>query len=212
MLGKSLVKWVPVVSFGSSYYIDVIMSAMTSQLTSLTIFFSIVYSGADQRKQQSSASLAFVRGIHRWPMNSSHKGPVTLKTFPFDDVISEDLFNHDYHIVSSNVSTARTNTICVWRHYLINRSVITKNGKMVAMEKVWYILARRPKVSRSHKGQLHFSFRWSFVRRELYVISGILRLGTVEWNSHTESMPYYELVISDTKPTLPIWLSVSLYW
>ena len=46
-----------------------------------------VYLGADQRKHQSSASLAFVRGIHRWPVNSPHKGPVTRKMFPFDDVI-----------------------------------------------------------------------------------------------------------------------------
>ena len=46
-----------------------------------------VYSDADQRKHQSSASLAFVRGIHRWPVNSPHKGPVTRKMFPFDDVI-----------------------------------------------------------------------------------------------------------------------------
>ena len=38
-------------------------------------------------KHQSSASLAFVRGIHRWPVNSPHKGPVTRKMFPFDDVI-----------------------------------------------------------------------------------------------------------------------------
>ena len=43
--------------------------------------------GADQRKCQSSASLAFVRGIHRGPVNSPHKGPVTQKMFPFDDVI-----------------------------------------------------------------------------------------------------------------------------
>ena len=43
--------------------------------------------GADQRKHQSSTSLAFVRGIHRGPMNSPHKGPVTRKMFPFDDVI-----------------------------------------------------------------------------------------------------------------------------
>ena len=42
---------------------------------------------ADQRKHQSSASLAFVRGIHRWPVNSPHKWPVTRKMFPFDDVI-----------------------------------------------------------------------------------------------------------------------------
>ena len=63
------------------------MGAMTSQKTSLTIVYSIVCSGADQRKYQSSASLAFVRGIHRWPVNSPHKGPVTRKMFPFDDVI-----------------------------------------------------------------------------------------------------------------------------
>ena len=63
------------------------MTTMASQLTSLTVVYSIVYSGADQRKHQSSASLAFVWGIHRWPLNSSHKGPVTRKMFPFDDVI-----------------------------------------------------------------------------------------------------------------------------
>ena len=47
------------------HYIDVIMTTMTYQITSLTVVYSIVYSGADQRKHQSSASLAFVRGIHR---------------------------------------------------------------------------------------------------------------------------------------------------
>ena len=68
-------------------YNDVTMSAMASQITSLTIVYSNVYSGANQRKHQSSTSLAFVWGIHRWPMNSPHRGPVTQKTFPFDDVI-----------------------------------------------------------------------------------------------------------------------------
>ena len=63
------------------------MSALATQITSLTIVYSTVYSGADQRKHQSSASLAFVRGIHRGPVNSPHKGPVTRKMFPFDDVI-----------------------------------------------------------------------------------------------------------------------------
>ena len=63
------------------------MDAIASQITSLTIVYSTVYSDADQRKHQSSASLAFVRGIHRWPVNSSHKWPVTRKMFPFDDVI-----------------------------------------------------------------------------------------------------------------------------
>ena len=63
------------------------MCAMSSQITSLTIVYSTIYSGADQRKQQSSTSLAFVWGIHRWPMNSPQKGPVTRKMVPFDGVI-----------------------------------------------------------------------------------------------------------------------------
>ena len=69
------------------HYDDVTMSLMASQITSLTIVYSTVYSGADQKKHQSSASLAFVRGIHQGPVNSEHKWPVTRKMFPFDDVI-----------------------------------------------------------------------------------------------------------------------------
>ena len=69
------------------HYCDVITSTMASQITSGTIVYLTVYSGADQRKYQSSVSLAFVRGIHRWPVNSPHKGPVTRKIFLFDDVI-----------------------------------------------------------------------------------------------------------------------------
>ena len=70
-----------------SHYNDVTMSAMPSQITSLAIVYSILDSGADQRIHQSSASLAFVRGIHRSPVNFPHKRPVTRKMFPFDDVI-----------------------------------------------------------------------------------------------------------------------------
>ena len=73
----------------SWHYHDVIISGMASLITSLTIVYSTVYSGADQRKHQSSASLAFVRGIHRGPVKSPHKWPVTRKIFPFDDVIME---------------------------------------------------------------------------------------------------------------------------
>ena len=63
------------------------MGAMVSQITSLTIIYSTDYLGADQRKHQSSASLAFVRGIHQRPVVFPHKWPVTRKMFPFDDVI-----------------------------------------------------------------------------------------------------------------------------
>ena len=57
-----------------THYIDVIMSAMSFQITSITIVYSTVYSGADQE-------------IHRWPVNSPYKGPVTRKMSQFDDVI-----------------------------------------------------------------------------------------------------------------------------
>ena len=67
----------------SLQYNDAIMSAMASQIASLTIVYSSVYSGFDQRNHQSSASLAFVWEIHRWP----HKWPVTRKMFPFHDAI-----------------------------------------------------------------------------------------------------------------------------
>ena len=59
------------------HYNDVIMDMVAPQFTSLTIVYSTVYSSADQRKHQSTMSLAFVR----------HKGPVTWKMFPFDDII-----------------------------------------------------------------------------------------------------------------------------
>ena len=62
------------------------MDSIASQITSLTIVFSAVYSGADQRKHQSSASLAFVWGFDRGLVNSPQKWPVTRKIFPFDDV------------------------------------------------------------------------------------------------------------------------------
>ena len=70
------------------HYCDVVMGVIASQITSLAIVYSTVYSDSiGQRKHQSSASLAFVRGIHRWPVNSPHKWPVTRKMLPFDDVI-----------------------------------------------------------------------------------------------------------------------------
>ena len=69
------------------HYDDVIMIMLASQITSLTVVYSTVYSDVNQRKHQSSASLAFVWEIHRGPVNFPHKGPVTRKMFPFDDVI-----------------------------------------------------------------------------------------------------------------------------
>ena len=96
----------------ATHYIDIIMTMMAAQITSLTIVFSIVFSGADQRKHQNSASLAFVRGIHRGPVNSPHKWPITRKMFPFDDVI----MNGDFRISQTYVSWVfkRPTTTKLW--------------------------------------------------------------------------------------------------
>ena len=89
--------------WADKHYDGVIMAEIASQIISLTVVYSAVYSGTDQSKHQSSASLAFVWGIHRGPVNSPHKWPVTRKMFPFDDVIMGFflsrvalLFRYDY--------------------------------------------------------------------------------------------------------------------
>ena len=69
------------------HYSDVIMSSMASQITGVSVVYSTVSLSADQTNYESSASLAFVRRIHRWPVDSLHKGPVTRKRIRFDDVI-----------------------------------------------------------------------------------------------------------------------------
>ena len=63
------------------HYIDVIMTTIASQITSLTVVNSTVYSDADERKHQSSASLAFVWGIHRDRWISRTKGQLRGKCF-----------------------------------------------------------------------------------------------------------------------------------
>ena len=74
-----------------SHYSDVIMVMVASQIISLTIVYPTVYSGEDKKKNQSFASLAFVRKIHRSPVNSPHKGPVMRKMFPFDEILTVEM-------------------------------------------------------------------------------------------------------------------------
>ena len=120
------------------HYSDVIMDAIASQITSLTIVYSTVYSGADQRKHRSSASLAFVRGIHRWPVNSPRKWPVTLKMFPFDDVImdkiSQNLFQSMIHIWNGNKNYNFRNCMdhCLWQLL----------GWLAYLLRLWHILCK----------------------------------------------------------------------
>ena len=63
------------------------MRTMASQNINVSTVYSTICSGPNQSKHQSSASLTFVVEIHRWPVNSLHKGPATGKMFPFDEVI-----------------------------------------------------------------------------------------------------------------------------
>ena len=70
-----------------SHLSDTMMSAMAPRITGVSIVYSIFCPGADQRKHQSSASLACVRGIRRLPVNSPRKGASDAEMLPFDDVI-----------------------------------------------------------------------------------------------------------------------------
>ena len=102
------------------HYSDIIMSMMASQITGISIVYSTICSGTDQRKHQSLASLAFVRGIHWWPVNSLHKGPVTQKMFSFDDVIMLLVFR-DWCIIFTCIlqggfTATRAIITLHWRH------------------------------------------------------------------------------------------------
>ena len=95
-----------------------VMGVIASQITSLTIVYSTVYSGADQRKHESSALLAFVWGIHRGPVNSPHTWPATQKMFPFDDVIMNTL----------QIITWTTANVVHWRMYAPSDLIIKSSN------------------------------------------------------------------------------------
>ena len=159
-----------------NHYRDVIMSAMASQISSLTRVYSIVYSGADQRKHKSYASLAFARGIHQWPVNSPHKEPVTRNMFPFDDVIMITLtstpLTSPWHLVgwlwNFNYGHLWDNRPCY--KGLVLYSVNMRGGFHI-------------KIS---------SYRWKDSHREKTMVEGICivypRAPTV--NDSDESLPY----------------------
>ena len=120
----------------TQYYhilIDVIMGAMASQITSITIVYSTVYSGADQIKHQSSASLAFVRGIHRWPVNSPHKWQVTRKISSWVNqeylitMFPAFLVSHGNPSVSGRFSSKGARNVTIWCFFMVSMSkLLTK--------------------------------------------------------------------------------------
>ena len=96
------------------------MSAMASQITSHTVVYSTVYSGADQRKHQRSASLASVCGIHRWLVNSPHKGPVTRKCL---------------HLMTSTWS--EYHLFCCWLRILLPSNIIALHAMAPCVARIY---------------------------------------------------------------------------
>ena len=134
------------------HYSDVIKSRMASQITSLTIVYSAVYSGTDQIKHQSSASPAFVRGINRWPLNSPHKAPVT-PMFPSDDVIMilklfhkwifklllkscKNLFGCDFYPTDKISRKCHTSQAKFWPLLII---VLLRKCNVILFLKIWIL-------------------------------------------------------------------------
>ena len=107
------------------------MGMMASQITNLTIVYSTVNSSTDQRKHQSSTSLAFMRGIHRWPVNSPHKWPVSRKMFP-SDVILLHCYPDDAVCIPWKLPAAPpppvTITGCFLLHYCVLARLMTHSG------------------------------------------------------------------------------------
>ena len=151
-----------------SHYGDIIMGAIASQITSITIVYLTVYSDAGQRKQ-SSASLAFLRGIHLGPVNSPHKWPVTRKMFPFHDVIMGISDRLDETFVEVANETAGPYVLC---DYIKNGSMllVTVNCEQTILGR--YVRLRRDEDAPdqyiinvcevSVTGSLYKSKLWSF--------------------------------------------------
>ena len=119
------------------------MDTIASQITSLVTVYSTVYSDADQRKHQTSASLAFVRGIHRGPVNSPHKWPVTRKMFPFDDVImghgwwiTSHRFTWIYLLMHAPIPMLASTKLWLWYSRSTNFNATSANLALVALKLV----------------------------------------------------------------------------
>ena len=156
------------------------MSLIASQITSLTIVYTTVYSDVHQRKHQSSASLAFVRGIHRGPVNSPHKGPVTRKIFPFDDVImiSTNMNNRPLTLQRGfSVNKIMAHKV-ILRLVAVNTSAIRNKNK----QKQQYIVPMRNAEIRV--------LRWGNVYRKWEIISYFLNDNIISLNSDRWHMWY----------------------
>ena len=132
---------------GQHNYSNDIMGAMASQTISLATVYSTVNSGEDQRNQQRPTSVAFVRGIHLWPVNSPQKWPVTQEMFPFDDFIMCNVIRFQSNSIIANLvitgqlsGTSQTKTGPVGR-LNIKISLYQHNVNHCAALGCWYCIS-----------------------------------------------------------------------
>ena len=124
------------------YNRDVIMGAIASQITSLTIVCTTVYSDGDKRKHQSSASLAFVRGIHRGQVNSPHKWPVTRKKVSIwwrhhvPHIYNRGLFHYPTRHFNARYKTLSWSN-CQW--FYKRKPIVKFNLNFIAAARNWVI-------------------------------------------------------------------------
>ena len=119
------------ITMHACHYIDGIMTTMASQITSLTIVYSTVYSDADQRKHQILCVTGLCVGNSPGPVNSPHKGPVTRKMFPFDDVIMW-LASAVFALSTYNELAACRCTV-IFHHFLQNTVTMGQRRKVTAV-------------------------------------------------------------------------------
>ena len=132
------------------------MSVIASQIAGVLIVYSTVCSGADERKYQGSASLAFVGGIQLWSVDSPHKGPVTQKMFPFDDVI----------MCGSSLSTWSHVDFMTWR-YVSHYSPFVVGVQQLPLDS-------------PHKGPVIWSFSLLQTRQSCWITCDV-KVGTLSW-------------------------------
>ena len=153
-----------------SHYSDLIMSAMASQITGVLIVYKTYCSGTDQRKHQSSTSLVFMRGIHRWPVNSPHKGPVTRKMSPCDGVI---MWGGGGGVVQIRRITAwwvpasvRVKRSTIYNHY--DDVIMSTMASQITSPTVVYSTVYSDADQRKHQSSASLAFVWG-IHRERWI-------------------------------------------
>ena len=136
------------------------MSAMASQITSLAIVNSTVYSGTDPRKHRSSVSLAFVRGVQRWPVKSPHNGPVTQKMLPFDDVIMMYFVAGGRLAIMAHRSRPVLPPLCIFWEKFLSYTCLTQALILYSLT-AGRLTARSREVSKPRDSDLDFQSFWN---------------------------------------------------